>query len=90
MDTVEGKRLALRSASSTAVNKLVVPKRCNKAKYLDRAFCMAGPVLWNALPHELRAVESAGAFRSGLFASKMLQLNSALAVIFVYIYKHCI
>jgi hypothetical protein len=53
---------SLRSASS---NCLVVPKS-NLKTYGDRAFCVAGPTLWNSLPIKIRNSPSVDAFKKNL------------------------
>ena len=53
--------LNLRSASSC---KLVVP--CTRSGYGDRAFCRIGPVYWNDLPSDLRALNDFREFKAGL------------------------
>jgi hypothetical protein len=53
---------SLRSASS---NYLVVPKS-NLKTYGDRAFCVAGPTLWNSLPIKIRNSPSVDVFKKNL------------------------
>ena len=54
-----------RTLCSSDSNLLVTPRSCSKT-YQDRAFSIAGPVLWNNLPTELRNTTSRNSFRSRL------------------------
>ena len=51
-------RSGLRSASTT---NYAVPRL--RTKFGERSFSYAGPAAWNALPHELRSVDSFSAFK---------------------------
>lgn len=55
----EPARTGLRSQST---NRMLVPRTRLKT-YGDRAFSVAGPVLWNKLPVSLRTLTSMGAFK---------------------------
>ena len=46
-------------------NKLFVPKS-NMKNYGDRAFSVAGPILWNDLPDHLRLCTNADRFKRDL------------------------
>jgi len=52
-------RRRLRSAN---LNRLTVP-RCRLSTYGRRAFCYAGPAVWNSLPDELRNTDSFDSFK---------------------------
>ena len=65
-ETLTDRQRTLRSAHTSAENRLVVPRRDGFANYLDRAFSVAGPLQWNCLSQELRCLESVDAFRRGL------------------------
>ena len=54
-----------KSLRSQDQNLLVVPKT-KKVNYGDRAFSTAGPVLWNALPLDVRCSETLVTFRKRL------------------------
>ena len=54
-------RTRLRSASSS---DYIVPR--TRTKFGDRAFSMAGPVVWNSLPAAVREADSLHSFRRKL------------------------
>ena len=54
-----------RSLRSSEANLLVVPKSKSKT-YHDRAFSIAGPLLWNCLPPDMRDTTSIESFKSKL------------------------
>ena len=55
----------LRSAA-IAENKLEEPNRANKTRFYERAFAVAGPVMWNELPWAMRQTQAITEFRSGM------------------------
>ena len=55
----------VRTLRSIESNLVVVP-RANTARYGNRAFSLAAPMLWNALPAEIRAAKSIAIFKSKL------------------------
>ena len=54
-----------RSLRSSEQGLLSVP-RTNLTRYGDRAFSVAAPTLWNALPRNLRNTKSLAAFKRDL------------------------
>ena len=54
-----------RSLRSSSSNLLTVPKTAMK-RYGDRAFSVAGPVLWNSLPESVRSCQSVPSFKRSL------------------------
>ena len=54
-----------RSLRSSSSNLLTVPKTTMK-RYGDRAFSVAGPVLWNSLPDSVKACQSVASFKRSL------------------------
>ena len=54
-----------RSLRSASANLLVEP-RSSTVSYGDRAFCVAGPKLWNQLPESIKNCDSVSAFKSNL------------------------
>ena len=59
------KRTGVRALRSTFSSQLVVPRSRLKG-FGDRAFSIAAPRLWNALPGSLTSCKSVGAFKKGL------------------------
>ena len=54
-----------RNLRSSGGNLLVIPKSCMKG-YGDRAFSVAAPKLWNALPDSIRCINSLSVFKSAI------------------------
>ena len=54
-----------RSLRSSSSNQLTIPKTALK-RYGDRAFSVAGPVLWNSLPASVKDCQSVASFKRNL------------------------
>ena len=54
-----------RSLRSSSSHQLTIPKTAMK-RYGDRAFSVAGPVLWNAIPASVKDCQSVASFKRNL------------------------